>query len=414
MIDFCIIGGGLVGLATAYRLNQRFPDARIVLVEKEAGPGRHQSGRNSGVLHTGIYYQPGSLKATTCRLGKLQMEAFCEEQNIAFERCGKVIVATTEGELPQLQKILSRGQANGVACQEIDRAQLAEIEPCASGVAALHVPEAGIVDYPGVCKRLVELLRKAGQDVRFDWPVQRIQRKPDAVVVHSGTESLKARFVVNCAGLYSDHVIRMAGDTPPARIVPFRGEYYELTPEASQLCRHLIYPVPDPGFPFLGVHFTRMVNGGVECGPNAVLALAREGYDWKTINFGETLESLSYRGFQKLALQHWKMGAGEIWRSLSKAAFVRALQKLVPSIRAEHLKPCRAGVRAQALKSDGTMVDDFLIQIHDRVAHVCNAPSPAATASLQIGAVITDRIAAALGQGNIDNDVITESALPYP
>ncbi len=397
MIDFCIIGGGLVGLATAYRLNQRFPDARITLLEKEAGPGRHQSGRNSGVLHTGIYYQPGSLKATTCRLGKLQMEAFCEEQNITFERCGKVIVATTDGELPQLQKILGRGQANGVVCQEIDRAQLAEIEPYASGVAALHVPEAGIVDYPGVCKRLVELLQKAGHKVLFDWPVQRIERTSAGVVVDSKTDKLTAQFVVNCAGLYSDHVIRMAGDDPPARIVPFRGEYYELTSDAEQFCRNLIYPVPDPAFPFLGVHFTRMATGGVECGPNAVLALAREGYDWKTFRLSECLESVSYRGFQKLALRHWRMGAGEIWRSFSKAAFVKALQRLVPGIRAEHLKPCRSGVRAQALKADGTMVDDFLIQIHDRVAHVCNAPSPAATASLQIGKHIAEKVGEVLG-----------------
>ena len=397
MIDFCIVGGGLVGLATAYRLNQRFPDARITLVEKESGPGQHQSGRNSGVLHTGIYYQPGSLKATTCRLGKIQMESFCEEQNIAFERCGKVVVATTEAELPQLQKILSRGKANGVVCREIDRKQLAEIEPSASGVAALHVPDAGIVDYPGVCRRLVELIQGGGHSVLFNWPVKKIERTSDGVVIHSNTDKLTAQFLVNCAGLYSDHVIRMAGDTPPARIVPFRGEYYELAADALHLCRNLIYPVPDPDFPFLGVHFTRMVTGGIECGPNAVLALAREGYDWKTFRFGECLESLSYIGFRKLAVRHWKMGAGEIWRSFSKAAFVTALQKLVPKIRAEHLKPCRSGVRAQALKADGTMVDDFLIQIHDRVAHVCNAPSPAATASLQIGAVITDQIATAVG-----------------
>jgi L-2-hydroxyglutarate oxidase len=383
--DFCVIGGGIVGLATAFRLHQRFRDASIVLLEKENGPGQHQSGRNSGVLHSGIYYVPGSLKATTCRLGKQQMEEFCSDNDIPFERCGKVIVATNEEELPRLEKLRDRGIANGVNCRRIDTQELADLEPAVRGVGAIHVAETGIVDYPGVCRRLVELLTTAGHSIRFGWRVSNITRTEDGVRLDSTKETVEARCVVNCAGLYSDHVMRLAGDPPPARIVPFRGEYYELTTDAEKLCRNLIYPVPDPAFPFLGVHFTRMIHGGVECGPNAVLALAREGYDWKTVRATELLESLGYRGFQKLAARHWRMGLGEIHRSLSKSAFLKALRNLIPTLKASHLKPCRAGVRAQAIKSDGTMVDDFLICARDRIVHVCNAPSPAATASLEIG-----------------------------
>ncbi|MCM2370524.1 L-2-hydroxyglutarate oxidase [Aporhodopirellula aestuarii] len=392
MSEFCIIGGGIVGLATAYALSQKAPDTKLTVVEKESGTARHQSGRNSGVLHTGIYYKPGSLKAETCRAGKLAMEQFCQEHEVPFERCGKVIVATDESELPRLDNIIERGNANGVVCHQIDARQLNDIEPHARGVAAIHVPEAGIVDYPAVCQRLVDRLRASGHEVRFDFRVREINRHTHQVGIRSDKDQITANRLINCAGLYSDRVVSMAGGKPNARIVPFRGEYYELRSEHRHLCRNLIYPVPDPEFPFLGVHFTRMIDGGVECGPNAVLALAREGYDWKTIRGGELWKSLTYRGFQRLAIKHWRMGLSEIWRSISKAAFVDALQKLVPEIRAEHVSPCRAGVRAQAVGSDGRLVDDFQMQFDGRVTHVLNAPSPAATASLQIGRHIADRI----------------------
>lgn len=392
MSEICIIGGGIVGLATARALSQQNPDARLTVLEKEADTAMHQSGRNSGVLHSGVYYKPGSLKATTCRAGKLAMQDFCQQHDVPFELCGKVIVATSDDELGRLQNILKRGTENGVNCQQIDAAQLKEIEPHASGVAAIHVPEAGIVDYPAVCQKLVQLLREAGHDVRFNFEVTAIDRKTQQTKIRSDKDEFTSNYVVNCAGLYSDHVVRLAGGKPEHRIVPFRGEYYELRDEFRHLCRHLIYPVPDPSFPFLGVHFTRMIDNSVECGPNAVLALAREGYNWKTARMGELAESLSYRGFQKLALKHWKMGAGEMWRSASKGAFVKALQKLIPEIRAEHVSPCRAGVRAQAVGPDGSLLDDFKIQFDEGIAHVLNAPSPAATASLQIGKHIANEV----------------------
>lgn len=392
MSEICIVGGGIVGLATARALSLQNPDARLTVLEKEADTAMHQSGRNSGVLHTGVYYKPGSLKATTCRAGKLAMQDFCQQHDVPFELCGKVIVATSDDELGRLQNILKRGTENGVNCQQIDVPQLKEIEPHVNGVAAIHVPEAGIADYPAVCRKLVQLLREAGHDVRFNFEVTAIDRQTQQTKIRSDKDEVTANYVVNCAGLYSDHVVRLAGGKPEHRIVPFRGEYYELRDEFRHLCRHLIYPVPDPSFPFLGVHFTRMIDNSVECGPNAVLALAREGYNWKTIRMGELAESLSYRGFQKLALKHWKMGAGEMWRSASKGAFVKALQKLIPEIRPEHVSPCRAGVRAQAVGPDGSLLDDFKIQFDEGIAHVLNAPSPAATTSLQIGKHIANEV----------------------
>ncbi|MBB3207208.1 L-2-hydroxyglutarate oxidase [Rhodopirellula rubra] len=392
MPDICIIGGGIVGLATAYAISQKSPDANLIVVEKEPAPAKHQSGRNSGVLHTGIYYKPGSLKATTCRTGKRAMQEFCQEHAVPFEICGKVIVATDDFEIPRLDAILQRGHANGVDCHKIDSQQLREIEPHARGVAAIHVPEAGIVNYESVCERLVTRLRESGHEVRFNFRVAQIERQARQVILKSNRDHITAGRIINCAGLYSDHLVRLAGGNPVARIVPFRGEYYELRSEYRHLCRHLIYPVPDPKFPFLGVHFTRMIDGGVECGPNAVLALAREGYDWTTIRPGELFEALTYGGFQRMAFKHWKMGAGEVWRSLSKSAFVAALQKLIPEIQSEHVVRCRAGVRAQAVTARGDLVDDFQIQIDGRISHVLNAPSPAATASLEIGRVIADGV----------------------
>lgn len=391
--DAAIIGGGIVGLATAWQLNQLRPAWKLVVIEKESTLAFHQTGRNSGVIHSGIYYRPGSLRARNCREGKLLLEQFCEKHQIAWQRTGKVIVATQESQLAQLQSIYERGQLNGVDCQIIDRDRLTELEPHCAGIRAIHVPESGIVDYPGVCQKLAELLKEAGAEIFLNARVESMEQRTDSVRVHTSTGHIDAKTVINCAGLHSDRVARQSGLAMKELIVPFRGEYFELKPEAEFLCRTLIYPVPDPRFPFLGVHFTRMVHGGVECGPNAVFALAREGYDWGTINARDVWESLTYPGFWRLAAKNWKTGMGEVWRSLSKAAFVKALQQLIPSIQADQLKAAPAGVRAQALGLDGKLVDDFVILRHDRVINVCNAPSPAATASLSIGRHVAEMAA---------------------
>jgi L-2-hydroxyglutarate oxidase len=387
-----VIGGGIVGLATAYRYTQRHPGAVVTVLEKESSVGQHQTGHNSGVLHTGIYYKPGSLKAINCREGKLAMEVFCQEQQIPYDICGKVIVAVDKGDLPSLEKIYERGQANGVNCERIGVERLAELEPHAKGVAAIHVPEAGIVNYGAVCDRLAEIITAAGGRVVTGARVTGIRQSLGEVVVQSTAGDFTAERAVTCAGLQSDRVAKLSGAKPDAKIVPFRGEYFELKPSAAHLCRNLIYPTPDPAFPFLGVHFTRMIGGGVECGPNAVLALAREGYTKMGLNIGDLAESLTYGGFLKMAAKHWRMGAGEMWRSVSKRAFVKALQHLVPEITADDLIPAPSGVRAQAVLSDGSMVDDFLIEETGRVVNVLNAPSPAATASLNIGKLIVDRL----------------------
>ncbi|VTT99128.1 hydroxyglutarate oxidase : Hydroxyglutarate oxidase OS=Candidatus Entotheonella sp. TSY2 GN=ETSY2_39025 PE=4 SV=1: DAO [Gemmataceae bacterium] len=392
--DLVVVGGGIVGLATAYQFTQRFPGKRVVVLEKEPRVAEHQTGHNSGVLHSGIYYKPGSLKAVNCRAGKLAMERFCAEEGIAHDICGKVIVAVDDGDLPALQRIYDRGVANGVRCELIDKSRLAELEPHARGVKAIHVPEAGIVNYRQVCERLAEKVRLAGGEVVLGGRVTAVHPRGDGVTAVTPKGEFPAKQLVNCGGLHSDRVARLTGQNPGAQIVPFRGEYFALKPTAHKLCRNLIYPTPDPRFPFLGVHFTRMIDGSVECGPNAVLAFGREGYRFFALNPRDLLETLAYPGFLRMALQHWKMGLGEMWRSLNKAAFVRALQRLVPDVTADDLLPAPAGIRAQAVAIDGSLVDDFLIQEADRVVNVCNAPSPAATASLQIGTTITDRLAA--------------------
>jgi (S)-2-hydroxyglutarate dehydrogenase len=386
-------GRGIIGLATAYQLSQRFPEKRVTSVEKEADLAQHQTGHNSGVLHSGIYYKPGSLKAINCRQGKLAMQAFCEEEGIPYDVCGKVIVAVDEAELPALERIYERGQANGVKCEIIDKALLKELEPHAAGIKAIHVPEAGIVDYKQVCESLGEKIRAAGGEIIQYAKVIGLPQRNGAVVVESAMGDFEADYVVNCAGLHSDRVTKLSGQKPEAKVVPFRGEYYELLPEAEHLCKNLIYPVPDPKFPFLGVHFTRMIHGGIECGPNAVLAFAREGYKKTDINLRDLFESLTYPGFLRLAIKHWKMGLGEQWRSFSKGAFVKALKRLMPEIEKHHLKPAPSGVRAQALSRDGSLVDDFWIVESDRVVNVCNAPSPAATASLNIGRLVVEKLA---------------------
>ena len=391
--DVCIIGGGIVGLATAYRLSESHPNKRIVVLEKEARVAEHQTGHNSGVLHSGIYYKPGSLKAINCRAGKVAMESFCEKENIDHDICGKVIVALDDEEVPRMQKIYERGQANGINCELISKERLAELEPHAAGVAAIHVPECGIVNYRQVCERLAERVdEKEGNQVINDAKVTRISKTADGQIVHSSQGEVETSFIVNCTGLHSDRVTSLGGETPPAKIIPFKGEYYELKEEASHLCRNLIYPVPDPQFPFLGVHFTRMIDNSVECGPNAVLAFGREAYGKLDLNLRDLLESLFYRGFQKMAWKHWKMGLGEMWRSYNKAAFVKALRRLIPEIHANQLKSAPAGIRAQAVTPDGGLVDDFLIQETERIVNVCNAPSPAATASLNIGKHIVEKL----------------------
>jgi L-2-hydroxyglutarate oxidase len=390
--DLAVVGGGIVGLATAYQFTRRFPGRTVAVLEKEPAVAAHQTGHNSGVLHSGIYYRPGSLKAVNCRAGKAAMEAFCAAEGIPFEVCGKVIVAVTNEEVPALERIHERGRANGVRCERIDAGRLKELEPHVAGVAALHVPETGIVDYKAVCERLARRVREAGGAVCLNARVTGLKRLPHSVVVRSSAGDVEARQVVNCAGLHSDRVAAFDGRGVPARIVPFRGEYYRIKPHARHLCRNLIYPVPDPAFPFLGVHFTRTIHGGLECGPNAVLALAREGYRKTDVNLRDLVEALTYPGFLKLAGRHWRMGLGEVWRSVSKAAFVRALRRLNPAITADDLEPAPAGIRAQAVAPDGAMVDDFLIRRTGRCVHVVNAPSPAATASLTIGERIVGQL----------------------
>ncbi len=390
--DVVVIGGGIIGLATAWQLTEQVPKTRVILLEKEDRLASHQTGRNSGVIHSGIYYKPGSLRARNCREGKKDLEMFCSEHGVAWEKTGKVIVAIADRQLPALERIYERGQQNGVPCELIGTERLAELEPHTAGIKAIHVPTAGIVDYPGMCTTLARLVTERGVDIRVSTRVTAVRQSTNCVEVICGDNTIQAAQTVNCSGLHSDRVARMSGQRMKEKIVPFRGEFFTLKEEAAHLCRTLIYPVPDPRFPFLGVHFTRMVGGGVECGPNAVLALAREGYSWGTINLRDLAESLTYPGFLRLAMKYWKTGLGEVWRSLSTAAFVRALQQLVPDIRVEHLVRAPAGVRAQALTPTGDLVDDFLILRNDRVLNVCNAPSPAATASLNIGRHIVEQL----------------------
>ncbi|TWT76776.1 L-2-hydroxyglutarate oxidase LhgO [Planctomycetes bacterium CA13] len=391
--DVVVIGGGIVGLATAMRLIVKSPTIKVAVVEAESHVAAHQSGHNSGVLHSGIYYKPGSVKAITCRKGKAAMEQFCEEEKIPWDRCGKVVVATRQSELTSLDRIAQRATDNGVAFERINTDLLRELEPCAAGIAALHVPETGIVNYAKVCEAMSQRITRHGGSVNLGFDVVNIETNDNSVCLKSRNgATVDCGRMVNCAGLQSDRILRLSGGKPSVKIVPFRGEYYELQRESESLCRNLIYPVPDPSFPFLGVHFTRMIEGGVECGPNAVLALARHGYDWKTLSPKDLFETLSYPGFCRLAWSHWRMGIGEIRRSLNKGAFVRALQKLVPSIRSSDLKPRRAGVRAQAVTPEGGLVDDFLIEETQHAIHVLNAPSPAATASIAIADTIVERV----------------------
>jgi L-2-hydroxyglutarate oxidase len=395
MYDFTIVGAGIVGLSTAYKLSLKYPEARILVLEKEDRVAAHQTGKNSGVIHSGIYYKPGSYKAKNCIDGRHQLVDFCKKHDVAIEICGKVIVATEEKEMPKLNEIYERGLQNEIEGIEIINAKrLKELEPHVKGVAAIHVPCTGIVDYAGMCGVLMNLLEAGNGEVKFNSAVSNISNKGDEVVVEAGGEKISTRFLVGCAGLYSDHVAKFAGVNSPVKIVPFKGEYYELKPEAEYLVKDLIYPLPNPEFPFLGVHFTRMALGGIECGPNAVFAFKREGYKKLSFDFKETTETFNFPGFWKMAKEHWRMGMNEYKRSFSKKAFVKGLQELIPEVREEHLQVSPAGIRAMALQPNGEILDDFYFEVVDRQIHVLNAPSPAATAGLAIGDEIVKRVEA--------------------
>ncbi|MEU6577666.1 L-2-hydroxyglutarate oxidase [Streptomyces sp. NPDC046805] len=386
--DVLVIGGGIVGLSTAYAITRAAPGTRVTVLEKESGPARHQTGRNSGVIHSGIYYRPGSLKAQYAVRGAAEMVKFCAEYGIAHAVTGKLIVATERDELPRLHALVQRGRENGIPVRELSGPQIAEYEPEVRGLAAIHVGTTGVCDFTGVARQLAEA---SGAEIRYGARVVRVDRRPErgVAVLTSGGDVVRARVMVNCAGLYCDEVARLTGDEPGVRIVPFRGEYYELA--RPDLVRGLVYPVPDPAFPFLGVHLTKGIDEGVHIGPNAVPALAREGYGWGVVRPREAAGTLAWPGTWAIARQHWRYGMGELRRSVSKAAFADAVRRLLPAVRDGDLVPATPGVRAQAVLRDGTLVDDFLIREGARTVHVLNAPSPAATASLPIGREVARR-----------------------
>ena len=390
--DLTVIGAGIVGLATAFNFLKKFPEKSVLVLEKEGQIAQHQSGHNSGVIHAGTYYKPGSLKATNCRLGKSAMLSFCEAEGIQYRICGKVIVAVDQTELRKLNDIFERGKANGVQCRLISNSELREREPHVRGVSAILVDEEGVVDFKEVCRALRARICASGGSCSVATALQSAQSDNHGVVLETSQGEFRTQLVANCAGLHADRVARMFGHEPSVQIVPFRGEYYELRESAQHFCRSLIYPVPHPDFPFLGVHFTRTIHGKVKCGPNAVLALAREGYTKGSLSIRDLFETIRYDGFRKLAKRYWKEGTQEIWRSYSKAAFVRSLQRLIPEVQSQDFVKGPTGVRAQAVSKEGVVVDDFIFEKQGRILHVLNAPSPAATASLNIGRVIVDAL----------------------
>ncbi|WP_456459555.1 L-2-hydroxyglutarate oxidase [Reichenbachiella sp.] len=393
MKDVIVIGGGIVGLATAWQIKQQSPNLSITILEKESGSAHHQTGNNSGVIHSGLYYKPGSLKATNCIKGYDLMLDFCRTEGVDFDLCGKVVVATDNHEIPYLETLFERGEQNGLTNMLwLTPEEIKEHEPYVTGVKGIYVPQTGIIDYKEVCKKLESKLLEAGVAIFYNEKVIKVDHQGSSSEVVTNNNEYQAKLIVNCAGLYSDKVAKMTPLKPDLKIVPFRGEYYQLKESSKHLVKNLIYPVPDPNFPFLGVHFTRMMNGGVEAGPNAVLAFAREGYTKSDINIPELLETLAWPGFQKVAMKYWKTGFGEMYRSFSKAAFTKALQKLIPDIRESDLETGGAGVRAQACDRSGGLLDDFHILENDHFVNVCNAPSPAATSSLAIGDEIANRV----------------------
>lgn len=391
LYDVAIIGGGIVGLATAMALTARHTGLGLIVLEAEDKLAKHQTGNNSGVIHSGLYYKPGSLKARNCVEGREALYAFCAEHAIAHEKCGKLVVATSPEELPRLENLEARGHANGLqGIRRLGAEELKEYEPHVAGLAGLHVPDTGIVDYVQVAHTYAQLVEKAGGVIQTQTRLSGCRREPNELHLTTTQGEIRCRNLINCGGLQSDRIARLCGIDPKLKIVPFRGEYYELVPEKQSLVKNLIYPVPDPAFPFLGVHFTRMIHGGIEAGPNAVLAFQREGYTRSSFRVSDMLEMAAYRGFWEMARKHWRMGMGEFHRSYSKGAFVKALQRLLPELREADVYPAGAGVRAQALEPNGALVDDFRIADSERMIHVLNAPSPAATASISIGRSIAD------------------------
>ncbi len=389
--DITIIGGGIVGLATALRLKEGKPQLKIALIEKEQSLAKHQTGNNSGVIHSGIYYKPGSLKATNCINGYNQLIEFCNKNNVKYDLCGKIVVATNQAELPALENIYNRGLENGLkGLKKINSNEIFELEPHCSGIAGIVVPQTGIIDYTEVSLKYAELFQKLGGEIFLGQKIADIKIQGDRSEVVTDKSTFQTSLVINCAGLFSDRIAAINDKTINVRIIPFRGEYYELKKEKQYLVKNLIYPVPDPDFPFLGVHFTRMINGGVEAGPNAVFAFKREGYKMSDFNLGDVTDSLAWPGFRKVAMKYWKTGIGEYYRSFSKTAFTKALQKLIPEIEKDDLIPGGAGVRAQACDRTGGLIDDFMILENQHIINVCNAPSPAATSSLSIGSKVSE------------------------
>jgi L-2-hydroxyglutarate oxidase len=392
-----VIGGGIVGLATAYRLNQKFPSSSITVLEKEQAVGLHQSGHNSGVLHCGLYYKPGSMKARLAVNGIRQMVAFCQEHAIPHEICGKLVVASKPDEVPRLKELYERGRLNGLnGLKMLNPTEMREIEPHVGGVAAIRVPEEGIVDYPAVCETLARIITERGGSVITNARVTKLERPRGRWIVQTTAGEYDSDYILNCSGLHSDRVSALAGEKRKLRIVPFRGEYYKLKAESQHLVRHLIYPVPDPKFPFLGVHFTRLIHGGIEAGPNAVLALAREGYRKTDLSARDLLDTLTYVGFWRFVQKYPRLCFNELRRSFSKTLFCRSLNALVPDVRPQDLEPGGSGVRAQAISTNGETVQDFSFTIAEQSLHVLNAPSPGATASLAIGQEISSQLAAAM------------------